>query len=415
MKKLSLALALILTLSALAACGSGEEETTTAATSGSTPVSTTAADSTAPVASSTPDASSGSATPETSETPTTTSTPETNPAPATTEGTTEAETTTTTPATTTEVTPPTADNPAPSYPADAKKVGTADELADLFYNINTGIVPEDVYIVLTADIDLSGMKDTVDWEPVYRFSGTFDGAGHTISGLNWTFKMQNGGGDMPDANQHGSYIINEYAAATEENSRAAEATIGLLFLKTENATLKNFTFKDSKLNLICTYNKNYQMFIGGVVGWMEGGSITDVKLENVDLPAFGYVGYNQKLPCYAGLVAGAADGTATLENVEVDKDCLLDASGNVKMDVASFVGKCFATGTLTLKKCSTAATVKAGSALIESTADISKLEGAGANIGTQTGGHAAAYVAYEEEGAKVTTTDCTSTAKLTGV
>ncbi len=402
MKKLITGIiALILTLSALAACGSGEDGTTTVSVSSKAPASTAASTNGAPSTSSTPDVSTS--TPVTSSAPSvTTSTPVTTVGSVTTAG-------------TTAETPVTSGNPDPAVPADAKKIGSADELADLFWEINKSEVPGDVYILLTADIDLSDMKDVTDWEPVYRFSGTFDGAGHTISGLNWTFRMANDGtGNMPNANQHGSYIINEYDASKDSGSRGAEAAIALFFLKTENATLKDFTVKDSSLNLVCTYNKNYQLYVGGLVGWMEGGSVSGVKLENVDIPTFGFVGYNQKYLCYAGLAIGNAVNNVTLESVEVDENCLLDASNNVKLEVASMVGKCVASGSVTLTNCSTAATVKAGSALIESTADISKLEGAGANIGTEVGGHVAAYVAYAEDGAKVTTNSCTDNSKLTG-
>ena len=63
-------------------------------------------------------------------------------------------------------------------------ISTAKELAGLAYIVNNGYT--DFYgktIKLAADIDLSGK----DWTPCNIFRGTFDGDGHTISGIdiNW--------------------------------------------------------------------------------------------------------------------------------------------------------------------------------------------------------------------------------------
>lgn len=299
-----------------------------------------------------------------------------------------------------------------SFAAETVNVGSAAELQETVKKINAGELSADTNITLTANIDLTGYSDVSKWEPIYRYSGTFDGAGHTISGLDWTFKMQNGGGNMPDANVSGSYIINEYNAQTDEGGRGADAALAMLFVKTENAVLKNFTVKDSTLNLVCTYNKNYQLYVGGLVGWMDGGSISDVKLENVDIPGFGDACVNQKYLGFAGLIAGNALNGVTLENVNLDSECLIDSSANIKLDVAAMIGRYTSGAAITFKSCSTAATVKAAE-------DVSDTSGLMWNKeGVMVGGYAAAFVARfndnNEEGTSDLFYDCSNTGALSG-
>ena len=65
-------------------------------------------------------------------------------------------------------------------------ISNAGQLSEMRDNVNAG-KDNDVYYKLIADIDLSGIPS---WTPIgsesdYNFfSGTFDGAGHTVSGLN---------------------------------------------------------------------------------------------------------------------------------------------------------------------------------------------------------------------------------------
>lgn len=74
------------------------------------------------------------------------------------------------------------------------EIASAEELKSIAYVINGGYISTDkFYYRLTADIDLSGLED-VDgegWRPIgyqtfeqsIAFSGVFDGAGYTVSGL----------------------------------------------------------------------------------------------------------------------------------------------------------------------------------------------------------------------------------------
>ena len=66
-----------------------------------------------------------------------------------------------------------------------RTIATADELAALATEVNAGTLAADTAITLTADIDLSSIAS---WTPIGSssttpFKATFDGQGHTISGL----------------------------------------------------------------------------------------------------------------------------------------------------------------------------------------------------------------------------------------
>ena len=60
-------------------------------------------------------------------------------------------------------------------------IGTAQEFATFAQNCYIDAWSRDKYVSLNADIDLSG----VAFETIPVFNGTFDGAGHTISGFDY--------------------------------------------------------------------------------------------------------------------------------------------------------------------------------------------------------------------------------------
>ena len=68
------------------------------------------------------------------------------------------------------------------------QIATASALQTLSKNVSSGTTYDNVYFVLTSDIDLSAIRSDFGWQPigVYNgtgFAGTFDGAGHTVSGM----------------------------------------------------------------------------------------------------------------------------------------------------------------------------------------------------------------------------------------
>ena len=75
--------------------------------------------------------------------------------------------------------------------ADPYLIATAQDLVDFRDEVNASTKQSTLCAKLTKDIDLSNLEG--DWEPIGKatntykdyvaYSGTFDGGGHTISGL----------------------------------------------------------------------------------------------------------------------------------------------------------------------------------------------------------------------------------------
>lgn len=263
--------------------------------------------------------------------------------------------------TTTKSTTSKVDPVVPIEPAGPKefKVGTAEQLAAAIRAINDMDASEDSNITLTDDIDLTGYADTSTWEPIYRYEGTFDGAGHTIKNLNWSFTMANSGdSDMPSASMDFSYVLQNMEGDLVGN-RYACATVSLLILQLNGGTVKDLTFTDSSLNIICSYNKNYQMYFGSVVGFVNGGTVSGIKMNNVDITIPAEVNYNQAFAGYAAPLIGKVEGTASVSDCTVDAACLVDTSANVKFNTGKLIGIMEdVDGSLTVENCTSEAETK---------------------------------------------------------
>ncbi len=253
-------------------------------------------------------------------------------------------------------TAPATDNNTPNPPDEPTvtevKVSSAEELANVIKQINELDLPESVDITLTADIDLTGYTDTLQWEPIYRYCGTFDGAGYTIKNLNWTFIMANDGTtDMPTAENDYSYVLENIGGALGGNCFAKAATC-LLILELDGGTVKDLTLADSTLTINCSYNKNYQMFVAGLIGYVNSGTVSGCAIKNVTLTVPDNVNYNQAFLGYAAPLIGWASGNVTLTNCSSDSDCKVDTSANVKFNAATLVGIFDSVdGTLTVTNC----------------------------------------------------------------
>ena len=265
-------------------------------------------------------------------------------------------------------------------------VGTADELIAAIDAINKGNSPVDTNITLTADIDMTGKTGVSDYEPLYRYSGTFDGAGFTIKNLNWKFIMKNGGGNMPNAVDVGSYVIENTDPDGNNQADAgcfARATLSLLVLELDGGTVKNVTLKDSALTIECSYNKNYQLFIGGVVGYMNGGTVDGVKVTNVDMTIPANVNYNQGYTGYAAPVVGRVSGTAAVTNCSVDASSTVDTSANVMFNTGTLIGVLEANSTATTTGSTSEAVCKVHQ---NPTKDVLAYKGDGIVLGGVAGG-----------------------------
>ena len=148
---------------------------------------------------------------------------------------------------------------------DVIEIDTPEELAKIGVDEK---YPLDGNYILTDDIDLGGKGN--QWTPIKTFTGTFDGAGHTISGL---YIVEN-----PDPTSQGS---------------------GLFSLLGSGGTIKNLTVKGD------IYPENIGNSVGGVAGKCNGGTISNCT-SGVNI-----IGDTQST--VGGVVASAEVGS-TVEN-----------------------------------------------------------------------------------------------------
>ena len=124
------------------------------------------------------------------------------------------------------------------------QIGTAQEMAWLAYAVNNQMESEGYYAVLTADIDLGYCQwpviGVLSSNGQRAYTGTFDGQGHTVSGLNIT-------------------------------SLGGRQKLGL-FGVAQDAVIENLTVRGSiDLTGVRSYDTTTGYIIGGVLGSGEGG------------------------------------------------------------------------------------------------------------------------------------------------
>jgi len=127
------------------------------------------------------------------------------------------------------------------------QIGTAQEMAWLAYAVNNRMESEGYCAVLTADIDLGYCQwpviGVLSSNGQRAYTGTFDGQGHTVSGLNIT-------------------------------SLGGRQKLGL-FGVAQDAVIENLTVRGNiDLTGVRSYDTTTGYIIGGVLGSGEGGGVT---------------------------------------------------------------------------------------------------------------------------------------------
>ena len=166
-----------------------------------------------------------------------------------------------------------------------------------------------INITLTADIDLSG----IDWTPIgidynHQYKGTFNGGGHTITGLTVTTSDQyaglfgyiGSGGTVKDVTLEGVQI------ATTHSVGDAGGVAGYSYGNIENCSVSG-SVSGSGMNGIA----------GGVVGFQVGGSLTGCSSSatvNAENTAGGVAGTTNN---GASLTACYATGDVTLVSNDI--------------------------------------------------------------------------------------------------
>lgn len=183
------------------------------------------------------------------------------------------------------------------------EIGTYDQLVNFRNKVNAGASYSGMTVKLTADIDISERA----WTPIgaaYRdttspnfhvFQGTFDGNGHTISGLtNTGFKIASAfkGSNKTTPAGYGEYVFG-------------------LFGSVYNATIENIVMANVNIDLACDEKeKVVGDSVGAIVGFAAGDKKTGVTIENCEVLSGSIVGYD----AVAGIVGRSYSGKITIEN-----------------------------------------------------------------------------------------------------
>ena len=211
-------------------------------------------------------------------------------------------------------------------------VYNADGLLNVAELVNGG--KTDINITLTADIDLTGK----DWTPIgtdydNSYKGTFDGGGHTITGLTFTtndefaglFGWLNRTGTVKNVVMEGVQITSNQIYGGSIGGVAGYSW----------GTIENCSVSGSVSGTNC---------VGGVVGSQKAGSITGCSSSAI-----------VKGTRYVGGVAGEKWGTMTAcyatgnVTLEINSPQDLSGGGVVGLNGGSTVLACYATGNVNSK------------------------------------------------------------------
>ena len=211
-------------------------------------------------------------------------------------------------------------------------VTSADGLMNIAELVNGG--KSDINITLDTDIDLIGK----DWTPIgtdydNSYKGTFDGGGHTITGLTFTtndeyaglFGWLNRAGTVKNVVMEGVQIT---------SNRIYGGSIGGV-VGYSWGTIENCTVSGSVSGTV---------YVGGVVGAQIDGSITGCSSSATVKGMVDVGGVAGQTNSSATLTACYATGNVTLE---IDSPKNLSGGGLVGFNGGSSVLACYATGNVT--------------------------------------------------------------------
>ena len=210
-------------------------------------------------------------------------------------------------------------------------VASADGLMNIAKLVNGG--KTDINITLDKDIDLTGKE----WTPIgtgysNKYTGTFDGGGHTIKGLTVTTNDQFVGlfGSIGYAGTVKNVMMEDVQITSNRSSGFAGGVAGY-----SDGTIENCSVSGSVSGTV---------YVGGVVGVQIGGSITGCSSSAT-----------VKGTVDVGGVAGQTNSSATLTacyatgNVIIEMDPKKNIAGGslVGMNAGSSLLACYATGNVT--------------------------------------------------------------------
>ena len=210
-------------------------------------------------------------------------------------------------------------------------VYNADGLMNIAKLVNGG--KTDINITLTADIDLTGKN----WTPIgtsfsNKYTGTFDGGGHTIKGLTVTTNDQFVGlfGSIGYAGTVKNVMMEDVQITSNRSSGFAGGVAGY-----SDGTIENCSVSGSVSGTV---------YVGGVVGAQWNGSITGCSSSAT-----------VKGTVYVGGVAGQTNGGATLTACYATGNVIIEIAPKKNISGGGLVGTnggkgvraCYATGNVT--------------------------------------------------------------------
>ena len=210
-------------------------------------------------------------------------------------------------------------------------VTSADGLMNIAKLVNGG--KTDINITLDTDIDLTGKN----WTPIgtsfsNKYTGTFDGGGHTIKGLTVTTNDQFVGlfGSIGNAGTVKNVMMEGVQITSNHMSGSIGGVVGYSW-----GTIENCSVSGSVSGTI---------FVGGVVGAQWEGSITGCSSSAT-----------VKGTVYVGGVTGQTNSSATLTAcyatgnviIEINPEKNIAGGGLVGMNAGSSLLACYATGNVT--------------------------------------------------------------------
>ena len=211
-------------------------------------------------------------------------------------------------------------------------VTSADGLMNIAELVNGG--KSDINITLTADIDLTGK----DWTPIgtdydNSYKGTFDGGGHTITGLTFTtndefaglFGWLNRAGSVKNVVMEGVQIT-----SNQIYGGSIGGVVGYGWGTIENCSVSG--------------SVSGTVYVGGVVGVQIGGSITGCSSSATVKGTVDVGGVAGQTNSSATLTACYATGNVT---IEINPKKNIAGGSLVGMNAGSSLLACYATGNVT--------------------------------------------------------------------
>ena len=211
-------------------------------------------------------------------------------------------------------------------------VYNADGLMNIAELVNGG--KSDINITLTADIDLTGKNWTpigTDYDNSYK--GTFDGGGHTITGLTFTtndeyaglFGWLNRAGTVKNVVMEGVQIT-----SNQIYGGSIGGVVGYSWGTIENCSVSG--------------SVSGTVYVGGVVGAQIGGSITGCSSSATVKGTVDVGGVAGQTNSSATLTACYATGNVT---IEINPAKNIAGGSLVGMNAGSSLLACYATGNVT--------------------------------------------------------------------